>query len=82
MRTGDILAPSNSPPVEHARAFQRRSAVIGAMAAAGLIVIALASAYSARSTQAVISDSDQSEPSAFAKSLERSGTLSGLEILF
>jgi hypothetical protein len=64
-----------------ARSIRRLSSgAIGAIGAAGLIVMALASAYSARPAQAVIPD--QSELSAFAKAVERSGTLYGLEIMF
>jgi hypothetical protein len=64
-----------------ARSIRRLSSgAIGAIGAAGLIVMALASAYSARPAQAVIPD--QSELSAFAKAVERRGTLYGLEIMF
>jgi hypothetical protein len=82
MTTGDILALSNHAFAEDRRAFERRSGVIGAILAAGLIVMALASAYSARPAQAVTPYTDETELSVFAKTLERSGTLSGLEILF
>jgi hypothetical protein len=82
MRADDILAPSGPPPAQRARAVQRRNGVIGAMVAAGLIVMALAGAYSARSTQPVPPDPDPSESAAAAKTLERGGARYGLEIIF
>jgi hypothetical protein len=80
MRTDDILALCNHSCAEHRRAFQRRSAVIGAILAAVLIGTALVRAY-LPPAQALVTNTDESGLSA-AKTLERSGTLSGLEILF
>jgi hypothetical protein len=80
MRTDDILALCNHPCAEHQRAFHRRSAVIGAILAAVLIGTLLVRAY-APPAQAFITNTDESELSA-ANAFERSGALSGLEILF
>jgi hypothetical protein len=80
MRTDDLLALCNHPCAEHRRAFRRRSAVIGAILAAVFIGMALVRAYFPPA-QAFITNTDESELSA-AKTPERSGTLSGLEILF
>jgi hypothetical protein len=55
--------------------------VVGSIGAAGLVVMAWASAYSARPVEAPPGTYEW-ELSAFAKSLERSGNLSGLEILW
>jgi hypothetical protein len=65
----------------HGRWVDIASAVVGAILVAGFVMMASAAADSVRSTRAVVYDT-QAEISAFAGSLERSGTLSGLEILF
>jgi threonine dehydrogenase-like Zn-dependent dehydrogenase len=82
MRTDDLLAISNHYCAADRRACERRSAVIGTIGAIGLVVMAWASVYSARPVQASAPNTYESELSAFAKAVERSGNLSGLEILW
>jgi hypothetical protein len=82
MRTDHLLTLSTHQCAEDRRAFEKRSAVIGSIIAVGLIIMAWASAYSARSVQAAAPNSYEAEFSGLAQNLERSGRLSGLEILW
>jgi hypothetical protein len=82
MRTDHLLALSSHQCAEDRRAFEQRRAVIGSIIAAGLIIMACASAYSTRPVQAAAPNAYESELSSFAKALERSGRLSGLEVLW
>ena len=82
MRTDHLLTLPSHQCAGDRHAFEQRSAVIGAILAVGLIIMAWASAYSARPVQAAAPNSYESELSSFAKALERSGRLSGLEVLW
>jgi hypothetical protein len=82
MKTDDLLTLSSHQCAKDRRAFEQRSAVIGSIIAAGLIVMAWTSAYPARPVQAAVHDSAASELSSLEKTLERSGRLSGLEVLW
>jgi hypothetical protein len=85
MRTGDILPRSESLLAEggnaHGRWVDIASAAVGAILVAAVVMMASAAADSVRSSRAGVYDA-QAEVGAFAGSLERSGTLSGLEVLF
>jgi hypothetical protein len=86
MRTGDILPRSETLFPEggnaHGRWVDVASAVVGSILVAGFVMMASAAADSVRSGQAAAHHGATPEISAFAGSLERSGTLSGLEVLF
>jgi hypothetical protein len=82
MRTVDLLTISNHYCAADRRACERRSAVLGTIGAIGLVVMAWASASSAGSVQAAAPNTYESESSAFAKTLERGGSLPGLEIVW
>jgi len=79
MRTEDL---ASCPCAEDRRACERRSAMMGAIGALGLVLIAWATAYPGRPVQAAAPNTYGSELSTFAKTLERGGRLSGLEILW
>jgi hypothetical protein len=76
MRTDDLLALCNHSRAEHGRAFERPSALIGAVLAALLIGLALLEAY-APSAQAVVPNTHEAQ----SGTLDRSGS-PGLPILF
>jgi hypothetical protein len=82
MRTDHLFTLSSHQGAQDRRPFEQRRAVIGSIIAAGLIIMAWASAYAGRPVQAAAPNSYESELSGFAKTLERSGRLSGLEILW
>jgi hypothetical protein len=82
MRTDDLLTMSNHCYAADRRACERRSAVLGTIGAIGLVVMAWAGASSAWPVQAAAPNTYKSELSAFAKTLERSGSVSGLEIVW
>jgi hypothetical protein len=59
-----------------------RTGITGTIGAVGLIVMALYAAYSVRPVPAEAADPYKSELAAFAGAIERSGNLSGLEVLW
>jgi hypothetical protein len=82
MTNGDLLLMSNHPCDQPRCAPTRRintASVIGMIVAAGLSALAWASTYSARPDSAYAGDP---EAGAIVQDFDRSGTLSGLEIVF
>ena len=82
MKSEDVLALCNHPRAEHGRAFERRSGLIGAIIAALLIGTALVKAYVPTAHASPPYTYASEEEHLWAKTVERSGALYSLPILF
>jgi hypothetical protein len=86
MRTSRLVLPFTHASAQDRRAFDRRikqaSAMIGSILAVGVVAMALAGAFPGRPGHTVAHDTVGSAVNAGEDRLERSGTLSELEILW